>query len=241
MSQKESVYAASYGEGCAEFYDEIYGSIASNLLSTLCQLAGTGRVLELGVGTGRVALPLAARGVNISGVEASPAMIAKLCQKPGGGDFPVIQGNFADVRLTGPFSLIFTLVDTFFLLRSQSEQQRCFHTVSRLLSGEGVFLIEAFRSNGATEMTGVGKDDFTEDIYTVEQVIETRGGLRRYRSEICYAEPQTLDRMAQEAGLCLKQRWRNWQRQPWLDDDPMHISLYERCRSGCAPKGGKYG
>ena len=228
MNQINNEYAASYGEGCAEFYDEIYNSVSPNLLSTLCDLARGGHVLELGVGTGRVALPLAAQGVNICGVEASAAMIAKLRAKPGGSELPLLQSNFADIQLKGHFSLIFTLVSTFFLLHSRGEQQQCFRTVSRLLSERGVFLIEVFKPVGATVIQREGQDGSREDVYIVEHVIETRTGPRRYRSEICYADPRELDDMAQDVGLCLKQRWRNWQRQPYVENDLTHISLYER-------------
>jgi SAM-dependent methyltransferase len=229
MEQTENGEAGCYGEGCAEIYDEIYGTAAPNLLATLCDLAGDGRVLELGVGTGRVALPLAARGVNICVMEASRAMIAKLREKPGGSNLTVIEGNFANIQLHGSFSLIFTLVSTFFLLSSRREQRQCFQAVARRLSAQGIFLIEAFKPVGAKVVTRVGPDGSREEIHTVEQLLETRVGTLRYRSELCYAEPQALDEMAQEAGLRLKQRWRNWKHQPCLDDDgSMHISLYER-------------
>lgn len=227
-SQSKDEYAASYGDGCAEFYDEIYGPVSPDLLSTLCDLAGEGQVLELGVGTGRVALPLAARGVNICGAEASHAMIAKLRDKPGGRSIPVVPGNFATLQAGSSFALIFTLASTFFLLRSRKEQQQCFQTVARLLSGRGVFLIEVFKPVGATVMAREEQGSLREEVYVVEQIVGTRMGPRRYKSEICYAEPRELDRMAQEVGLRLKQRWRNWQRQPCLDDGLGHISLYER-------------
>lgn len=154
-------------------------------------------------------------------------MISKLRDKPGGWEIPLIKGNFATVQPKGSFSLIFTLVSTFFLLRSRNEQQQCFHSVSRLLSEKGIFLIETFKPIGAIKMDRNGQDGSLEKIYTVEQVLDTEIGLRQYRSELCYAEPKELDRMAQKAGLHLKQRWRNWRRQPTLDNDLMHISLYE--------------
>jgi cyclopropane fatty-acyl-phospholipid synthase-like methyltransferase len=177
MNQSKQEYAESYGEGCAEFYDEIYGAVSQNMIAALCGLAGGGRVLELGVGTGRVALPLAARGADICGIEASPAMISKLRDKPGGRETPVIKGNFATVQPKGSFSLILTLVSTFFLLRSRNEQQ-CFHSVSRLLPERGIFLIETFKPIGAIEMARNGQDGSLEKTYTVEQVLDKEIGLR---------------------------------------------------------------
>jgi SAM-dependent methyltransferase len=228
MTQSNHDLAANYGEGCAEFYGEIYGSVSPRVISTLCDLAAGRRVLELGVGTGRVALPLAARGIDVCGVEASDAMISKLRAKPGGRELPVVQGSFADIQIDGSFSLIFALVSTFFLLSSRSEQRQCLLSVARLLSERGIFLIEVLKPIGATGTTREGPDGSRDDVYIAEQVIETTMGRRRYRSEICYAEPLEIDRMAEEAGLCLKQRWRNWQREPYLGDDLMHISLYQR-------------
>lgn len=222
----ESRSAASYGDGCAEFYDEIYSSVSSNVIRALSDLAAGGRVLDLGVGTGRIALPLAARGVNVYGVEASAAMIAKLREKPGGSEIPVVKGNFADIRFEESFSLVFSLVSTFFLLRSSGEQQRCFQNVSQMLSKPGLFLLETFKPIGTIVETG--ESDCAGKVFKIEQIINTRFGTRRYRSELCYAAPEELDQMAQTAGLRLKERWRNWHRQPAGSTDSTHISLYER-------------
>ncbi len=229
MKEDENENAASYGDGCAEFYDDIYPPPHPRLISTLCELAGAGPVLELGIGTGRVALPLAARGIKIHGVEASQSMIAKLQEKPGATEIPMIHGDFADIRAIGSFRLIFALVNTFFLLTSRNEQRRCLKNVQRLLSDDGIFLIEAFKPLGAAVQFENGKDGSQDIIHVLEQTIETRRGPHSYRSRICYADSQTLDQMALDAGLRLNARWRDWQH-PDLpsENDLMHISFYER-------------
>jgi SAM-dependent methyltransferase len=222
---KEGRSAASYGDGCADFYDEIYGPADRHLIATLYALAGNGPVLELGVGTGRVALLLAALGVSVYGVEASDAMISKLREKPGGDRITVIPGNFATLQPAESFSLIFALVNTFFLLRSRSEQRQCFKTVAAILSGDGAFLIEAFKPVGAQL---VGNNESQDVIHVLEQVIHTRKGLQRYRSELCYLDASALDEMARESGLRLAERWGNWQHHRCPDNAPVHISVYVR-------------
>lgn len=212
---------AEYGENCAEFYDEIYGSVGPEVLSRLQELSGGGRVLELGVGTGRVALPLAARGVDIRGIEASKSMVARLRQKPGGDHVEVVLGNFADGGIEGPFSLVFAVVSTFLLQRSLAEQQRCFKTVARLLTTGGVFLIENFEPSAAPN---------DGQFYRTEQIVHTSIGPRAYHVQICYSSPQQLDEMARNAGLHLKDRWSNWRGQSYQSGEPLHVSLYESRR-----------
>lgn len=221
-------HAEDYGENCFEFYDQLYSSVDPNVVDSLQRLANGARVLELGIGTGRVALPLAARGVDICGIEASASMLAKLGEKSGGAGLKVYQGNFADVTIGGPFSLVFTLVSTFFLLRSPEEQERCFHTVARELSDRGVFLLENYEPSGLKPLTQ--SDDNGCQVYLSEQLIATAKGPRYYRARICYAAPQELDKMATKAGLRLRERWNNWRGQTFRAGDPLHISIYESMR-----------
>ena len=154
MQSHNAESAAQYGESCVEFYDELYRDNDPNLIRTLCELSLGGRVLELGIGTGRIALPLAARGIDVSGIESSPSMLAKLRSKPGGSRLHIVQGNFADSEIEGQFSLVFSLVSTFFLLRSHEEQQRCFYRVASLLSDRGLFVLENFEPLGAMPIAG---------------------------------------------------------------------------------------
>ncbi len=134
----------TYGERFAGIYDDWYAEVDDATVATLRELAQGGRALELGIGTGRVALPLQQSGVEVHGIDASEAMVARLRAKPGGERIPVTLGNFADVAVEGQFSLIYVLVNTFFVLLTQDEQVRCFENVARHLTPEGAFLIEVF-------------------------------------------------------------------------------------------------
>lgn len=195
------------------------------MIDTLQRLANGGRVLELGIGTGRIALPLAARGLDVYGIEASRSMLTKLSEKPGGARLKVRQGNFADVRMEVSFSLVFALVSTFFLLRSRQEQQRSFYTLAGELSEGGTLLLENYEPSGLKPLTQ--SDDNASQIYLSEHLIATAKGPRYYRVRICYAAPQELDEMATKAGLRLRERWSNWRGQTFRVGDPLHISVYE--------------
>src|SRR5438128_9701461 len=122
--------ASTYGQRFAEIYDDWHASYDEAAITTLAELAQGGRALELGIGTGRVALPLAARGVEVHGIDASPAMVARLRAKPGGADIPVAMGNFTEVPVEGEFSLIFAVLNTFCALLTQEEQVRCVRSVA---------------------------------------------------------------------------------------------------------------
>ena len=132
--------ASTYGDRIAGVYDEFYGPVnVSERVDVLEELAGGGRALELGIGTGTYALPLAARGVQVHGIDSSKAMVDRLRGKQGGNKVPVTIGDFADVEVEGTFSLIFAISNTFFMLTTQEEQVRCFKNVSEHLNGSGVF------------------------------------------------------------------------------------------------------
>jgi SAM-dependent methyltransferase len=140
---------ATYGDRIADVYDDVYGDLPyagpiETTVEFLRRLAGGGPALELGIGTGRVALPLAESGVALRGIDASEAIVAKLRAKPGGADLPVTLRSFADFVIDERFSLIYVVFNTFFALRSQDEQVACFRAVARHLREEGVFVMEAF-------------------------------------------------------------------------------------------------
>jgi hypothetical protein len=223
--------AEDYGENCFEFYDQIYSAVDPKVLETLQRLAADSAALELGIGTGRIALPLAARGVDIHGVEASSSMLTRLREKPGGSEVSVWRGNFAEQVVGGPFSLVFSLVSTFFLLRSPEEQQRCFHTVAAKLSAGGVFLQENYE---AVSLQPAQSGNGGDRIFVTEQVIQTADGPRNYRARLCQASPHELDRMAANAGLRLRERWRNWRANTYRPGDALHISLFEHERVAAA-------
>jgi SAM-dependent methyltransferase len=209
-----------YGESCAAFYDEIYGQINPNVLSALIELARGGPVLELGIATGRVALALAAREIEVSGIETSPAMISKLLEKPESSKVRVVQGDFAHTLLPDKFQLVFALVNTFFLLTSRLAQEQCLQNCARMLSNEGALLLECYKPLDAPSENGDGK------LYRLSHIVETRNGPRRYEANLLYREPRELDEMARAAGLSLKARWSTWQKQPFAPGGLAHISLY---------------
>ena len=138
----------TYGNRAAVFYDAWVASRVDNTTepaaSFLAELAGDGVALELGIGTGRVALPLAARGVTVHGIDSSEQMVAQMRLKPGGADIPVISGDFADVSVEGTYRLIYVVFNTFFALLSQEDQLRCFRNIAVHLEPGGRFVIEAF-------------------------------------------------------------------------------------------------
>src|SRR5271166_1869902 len=138
---------STYGERIAEVYDGFYGVFRNDTAEAvdfLAPLAKGRRVLELGIGTGRIALPLAQRGIRMHGVDASPAMVEKLRAKPGGADIPVEMGSFGNLKIGGRFSLIYVVFNTFFALLTQEDQVRCFTRVAKRLTSDGAFVIEAF-------------------------------------------------------------------------------------------------
>jgi SAM-dependent methyltransferase len=198
----------------------------------------------LGIGTGRIALPLAKSGLPVHGIDASEAMISKLRAKPGGDRITVTTGNFADVEIEGEFSLVFVVFNTFFLLLSQSEQVRCFRNVARHLGKDGVFLLEAFvpdmtrfdrgQNVSATTVTvesvrlDVSKHDAIAQRVNSHHLFITEEGIKLYPIQIRYAWPSELDLMAQLAGLRLKWRWSGWQRESFTASSQKHISVYEK-------------
>ncbi|MRR32505.1 class I SAM-dependent methyltransferase, partial [bacterium] len=134
----------TYGEKIAAVYDDLYPGYDETAIHRLAELARGGRALELGIGTGRFALPLQGMGVEVYGIDASPAMVQKLKAKPGGDRVPVTIGDFSEVGVEGEFSLIYVVFNTLFGLLTQEDQCRCFANVARHLTPEGVFVIEAF-------------------------------------------------------------------------------------------------
>ena len=233
----------TYGEHVAGVYDEWYSDCDSHAIDALAELAHGGRALELGIGTGRIALPLSARGVEVHGVDAAASMISRLRAKPGGERIPVTQGSFAEIPVEGEFALVYIVFNTFFALSSQEEQVRCFRNVAAHLSRDGCFAIEAFvpdlnrftggQVNWATKVTtdevqlDVGQHDAAAQRVISQKVVITEGNVRLYPVQIRYAWPSELDLMARLAGLRLRERWSNWQRKPFSSESMHHISIYQ--------------
>lgn len=238
---------ATYGDKIAGIYDNLFAigrPDPGTSVAVLAELAGNGPVLELGIGTGRLALPLAERGIEIHGIDASEAMLEQLREKPGGADVPVTVGNFKDVPVEGEYALVFVAYNTFFGLASQDEQVRCFENVAAHLSRDGTFVIEAFvpdmtrwNRNQTVEATAVHADrvaievsrhDPVEQRIVSHQVVIADGGAKLYPVQVRYAWPSELDLMARLAGLVLRERWANWKREPFTSDSTGHVSVYEK-------------
>jgi SAM-dependent methyltransferase len=242
MVDMENYQEDTYGERIAGVYDEWYAAFDEDLLPILAGLARGGRALELGIGTGRIALPLQERGVEVHGIDASEAMVSRLRAKPGGERIPVTIGNFAGVPVEGQFNLVYVLFNTFYALLTQEEQVRCFQNVAAHLAPEGVFVIEAFvprleRFVGqqAVRATRVGVDEVqleTSQVDPVSQkitnqhVVLSEAGVRLYPVQLRYVWPAEFDLIAQIAGMQLKHRWSSWQKEPFPGESGKHISVF---------------
>lgn len=237
----------SFGADAAEIYDAEPRGDEPATVSLLEELARGGPALELAVGTGRIALPLAARGIPVDGVDLSPSMIAKLRAKPGGEHLPVTMGDFADVPVEGTYRLIFIVFNSLFNLLTQDDQVRCFENVARHLTDDGVFVVEAFVPTFLTrlrddqyvdaEQVGashvvldVGRHDPVAQKLDESHVVLSSSGLRCWPIVTRYAWPSELDLMARIAGLRLADRWDGWERQPFLAASRNHVSVYRRRR-----------
>jgi SAM-dependent methyltransferase len=236
----------TYGERMAEVYDQWPGVPPNTeaVVAALTRLAGRGPVLELGIGTGRIALPLAQRGPHVHGIDASPAMVARLRAKPGGEHIPVTIGDFADMAVEGRFTLIFVVFNTFFGLLSQEDQVRCFLGVAQHLTDDGVFVLEAFVPDLSrydrgqrVEARQVETDrihlatsihDPVQQRIMSQQVVLSAEGIRLYPVQVRYAWPSELDLMARLAGLQLKHRWAGWAGEPFTASSGSHVSVYGR-------------
>ena len=236
--------ADTYGERIADVYDSWYAAFDERCIDLLAEFARGGSALELGIGTGRIALPLRQRGVDVHGVDASPAMVAKLRAKRGGDAIPVTMATFADFSLDGRFALAYIAFNTFFAPVTQEEQIRCMETVARHLSPGGRFVIEAFVpdlarfvSNQTVRVVGLEPSEVridasllyvTDQRITSQHIVLTERGTRLYPVTLRYVWPSEMDLMARIAGLRLEHRWADWERTPFARDSTKHISVYQR-------------
>src|SRR5215208_3323626 len=233
-----------YNQRCADVYDQWFGHFDEAAVDVLEELAGGGRALELGIGTGTVALPLAARGVGVHGIDASPEMVAELRKKPGGADVPLTLGDFAEAGVGGEFSLVYVVYNTLFALQTQEEQVRCFRNVAARLAPGGAFVVEAFVPDLAQLSAGRGvrllhmtdervgirvyEHDPVGQKMKSRHVVFHEGGARVFPVEVRYAWPAELDLMARLAGLRLRERWGDWRRGRFDAQSEKHVSVYER-------------
>jgi SAM-dependent methyltransferase len=238
---------STYGDKIADVYDEQVAELGldtEGAVETLAGLAGGGPVLELAIGTGRLALPLAERGLEVHGIDASEAMVAKLREKPGGDAIAVTIGDFADVAVEGRYPLIFVGFNTFFALLSQDDQLRCFANVAEHLTDDGVFALEAFfpdlarydrdqrvsamrLDSGGVWLEASKHDPVAQRIHA-SHVALTEEGTKIYPVNLRYAFPSELDLMARLAGLELKERWAGWRKDEFGPRSQRHVSVYGR-------------
>ncbi len=238
-------YEPAFSQDVADEYDAL--SVRGDEEATvefLAELAGPGSALELAVGTGRIALPLAGRGVPVDGIDLSEAMVAELRSKPGGDRISVTIGDFADVGVPGPYRLIYVVFNTLFNLLTQDDQVRCFANVAARLTEDGVFVVEGgtpavlhqLTNNQYVEVEGIGVHEVRLDVLrhdparqTIEEnhVVLTPQGLRFSPVMQRYAWPEEMDLMARMAGLRLKERWDGWGRQRYTGTGNV-VSVYGR-------------
>jgi SAM-dependent methyltransferase len=238
----ENYTKETYGERIAEIYDQWYSEFDPAAVATLAELAGSGEALELGIGTGRIALPLANMGVSVAGIDASEAMVSKLRRKVGGDKIAVTMGNFADVAVSGKFSLIYVVFNTLYSLLTQEDQIRCFQNVADHLTPDGVFAIEAFvpdmtrftagqamrliRIEEKAVQMDVSEHDRGRQLITSQHVLLTEKGTQFYPVQIRYIWPSEMDLMARVSGLQLRERWSDWNKSEFDGESGKHISVY---------------
>ncbi len=235
----------SFGDAAAAAYEDVLRGDEAATVAFLEGLARGGPALELAIGAGRVALPLAARGITVDGVDFSEAMVARLRAKPGGGGLAVTMGDFADVPVSGKYRLVYVVFNTLFNLLTQDAQVRCFRNVAARLDDEGVFVVEGFVPSwlhrlrdhqyvdaGTVAVRNVvldmGRHDPVAQILDESHVELTPGGVRLAPIVCRYAWPSELDLMARIAGLRLLERWGGWERQPFTADSRNCISVFGR-------------
>jgi hypothetical protein len=238
--------ASTYGDRIADLYDSWPGipDDVAACVEFLAPLASRGPALELGIGTGRIALPLVARGIEVHGIDSSRKMIAKLRAKKGGQRIHTTLGDFAEVPVDGTYPLVFVVFNTFFALLSQEAQVQCFENVASHLSSGGVFVLQCFVPDVArfdrgqrtdtmfvdaerVRIEGTRYDQATQVVQSLHILIEHQR-VATYPVQLRFAWPSELDLMARLAGLRLRERWSGWGRTPFTSASGQHISVFEK-------------
>lgn len=238
--------AALYGSLVAADYDAIYEGVfdTDGALRLISELAASGGVLEFGVGTGRLAIPLAEAGLHVHGVDASAEMLDILRQKSGGEQIETSLGDFSEVRIERTFSLVLLTFNTIFAMPDQAAQVRCFANAARHLEPGGRFIVEAWVPDvsASSEPTikprrlakglmglVVSESDRVNQLLSTTQIV--LGGPQRalvYPVVHRYAYPSELDLMAQLAGMTLEERYADWHRKPFMSTSTEHVSIYRK-------------
>jgi SAM-dependent methyltransferase len=232
--------AARYDDASWSMFDP---ALIAATVDFLAELADGGRALEFAIGTGRIALPLAERGVEVVGIDNSEAMLERLREKPGAGAIEAVAGDMATTRMDGEFSLVYLVFNTIFNLTTQDGQVACFENAARHLAPGGRFVIEArvpelqrlplgqtvlpWRADPGG-MSYYVYDVVTQRLSGQHYYFHDDGTIEASPTEMRYAWPAELDLMARLAGLELQGRWADWQRAPFTHLSPSHISVYEK-------------
>ena len=239
-----------FDEAVAARFDEDYAyqadpAVIGPMVDVLAELAAQGRALELGSGTGRIAIPLAARGVPVHGIELSRAMTARLKAKPGGELIDVTVGDFATARADGSFRVAYLVANTIMNLTTQAAQVACFRNVAAHLEAGGFFVIEVgvpglqrlppgetFQVFDVSEVHwGIDEYDVASQGLVSHHFRLVEGRFERQSIPFRYVWPAELDLMAQLAGMELRDRWASWQRDPFTTDSRRHVSVWQKSAS----------
>jgi SAM-dependent methyltransferase len=236
-----------FGERVAERYDETSADMfdpakVDPVVECLAELASDGSALELGIGTGRIAVPLAQRGIRVHGIDLSEAMVSQLRRKPGADRIGVTIGDFARATVEERFSVAYLVFNTIMNLTSQDEQVACFRNVAAHLRPGGCFVIEVgipdlqrlppgetVRAFTVTPER-LGFDEYeiaTQGLISHHYWIED-GELEVFAAPFRYVWPAELDLMARLAGMSLRERWSSWNREPFTSDSRQHVSVWEK-------------
>ena len=235
-----------FGERIAARYDddaEMFDpAVVGPAVDFLADLAGTGAALELGIGTGRIALPLAERGIRVQGIDLSTAMVARLRAKPGAEEITVTIGDFATTRVDGTFAVAYLVFNTIMNLTTQEEQVACFQNAAAHLEPGGCFVIEVMLPELQRLPPGetfrpfhVGPERLSFDEYDVvsqglisHHYVLADGPVEVDAIPFRYVWPAELDLMARLAGMRLRERWGDWRREPFTSESRKHVSVWER-------------
>ena len=231
--------AATYDADSPERFDP---AVVGATVDFLTELAGDGAALELGIGTGRIALPLSARGVPVQGIDLSPDMVAQLRAKPGGDAVGVTIGDFASTAVDGTFRLAYLVYNTIENLTSQDDQVACFVNVGRHLEPGGCFVVEVMvpplRRLPPGESTlpflvtpdrmGFDTLDVAQQLGVTHHYWVAGGRAGTFTMPFRYVWPAELDLMARIAGMRLRERWSGWSREPFTSESTSHVSVWEK-------------
>jgi SAM-dependent methyltransferase len=232
-------FAARYDDSEAEMFE---AEVVDPVVDVLVELAGSGRALEVGIGTGRIALPLARRGVSVHGIDLSKAMVARLRAKRDGEDIGVTIGDFATTTVDGSFSLAYLVFNTIMNLTTQAAQVACFRNAAAHLEPGGCFVIEVtipdlrrlppgetFHVFNASENHwGIDEYEVATQGLTSHHFETVDGKIERLSIPFRYAWPSELDLMAQLAGMRLRWRWGGWKRESFTSESNKHVSVWEK-------------